>query len=599
MSDIDDPSTPRFFSKQKSEMDDILSDIDNDLSDDVLDIDTFDDAPAEPLKASKPFRGSKSSFGGSLGGSNFMGGLSSSRQTSSSKLLMGTMLALLVVGGAGGAYYYFTQMGDYSSSPKIAPPLAPPSPQDMQPPMADGVMPDGTMPTPPPVDGAMVPPTPDAAAMNVDPNMPQVPPAEGSATPQPTDPAMPVLPQVASDVGGPITPPADSAAGTVPTTTLTPTTATPTPADAANAVNTPNATPAAQNNNVTAPVNSESKPENVAKDTAPVDATTTTPPLTPDQANKTAATDTNLPPLPQDGIIAPKADGAQPTDTATTANAKTELTAESKTDKVTKPSTKTEKIKYFDSPPGEILEDIQPPSIDVTRNPGESIIIVKKPVGYDRGYEDGAYSQSRDGSVKIERSEVTNSLTQKSIMADRALRLGRYDMALGYYQDILAQNPNDVSALLGRAISLQKLGNIDAAMQGYRDVLRRDSSNVTAATNLAGLQSNSDPNRALKNLSNVYQADPSNTSVKAQMGVSMAQSGDVEDAYKVFLSATQSDPRNPVHFYNLAVTAERLGKTSEAIAAYEKCLEVDAIYGTGRGINRDVIYDRLSKIRGQ
>jgi protein O-GlcNAc transferase len=179
------------------------------------------------------------------------------------------------------------------------------------------------------------------------------------------------------------------------------------------------------------------------------------------------------------------------------------------------------------------------------------------------------------------------------------MRLGRHDVALDFYNKMLAVNANDISALLGRAIAWQRMGQLDAAENAYRDVLRRDKNNVTAATNLASIQSQQSPERAIKNLSKVYQDNPNDSSIKGQLGVSMAQSGDVEQAYKSFLSATQNDPKNPQHFFNLAVTSERLGKRSEAISAYEKCLEVDAIYGTGRGINRDVIYDRLTKLRGQ
>jgi Flp pilus assembly protein TadD len=573
MSDIDDPSTPRFFSKQKNEIDDILSDIDNDLSDDVMDIESFDDIPAEPLKASKPFGASKkSSFGGSFGKSNFVGGLSSSRQSSSSKLLAGTVLALLVVGGAGGAYYYFTQGDAYSTPPKIAAPLTPPPPAQDPVMMPSSI--DEAMPALPTVDGAVMPSPDMTAGANV-PTLPNQ--QDGAVVTNGAVPSVPpqdsLVPQIASDVDNSKDPVTDPKA--TPPSTATATTAT-------------SVTGAGETVTGTVPNNTNAEPIVTAPVVAPDSPTVSLP-------NDTATTDGKLPPLPQDGIIAPKLEG----DTSANGQMKTALKAESKTDKVTKPSTQPEKIKYFDSPAGEVLEDIQPPSIDVTRNPGESIIIVKKPVGYDRGYSDGAYSNRGDGTVKIERSEVTATMAQKAVMADRALRLGRYDMAIGYYQDILAQNPNDVTALLGRAIALQKSGNEDAALQGYRDVLNRDPSNVTAATNMAGLQSGSNPDNALKNLSNVYNADPNNVSVKAQMGVSMAQSGNVEEAYNVFLSATKSEPRNPVHFYNLAVTAEKLGKTAEAIAAYEKCLEVDAIYGTGRGINRDAIYDRLSQIRGR
>jgi Flp pilus assembly protein TadD len=216
------------------------------------------------------------------------------------------------------------------------------------------------------------------------------------------------------------------------------------------------------------------------------------------------------------------------------------LKSESKTEIATRAAKKAGPIKYFDAPAGEILNDIQPPSIDVSRNPGESIIIVQKPVGYDNSYRAG------DETIKIERSGATDIISDKAISADRAMRLGRYDIALNFYNDMLDQNPNDINALLGRAISWQRMGQNNSAENAYRDVLRRDPSNVTAATNLASIQSKESPQRAIENLSKVYQDNPNDQSIKGQMGVSMAQSGDLDDAYQSFLSATQNDPKKPM-----------------------------------------------------
>lgn len=558
MSPIDDPNAPRFFSKQKDEMDEILTDIDHDLSGDVLDIESFDDAPIEPLKASKSGRFKPTKTTG-----DFLG------KKSSSTLLLGSVLGVLVIGGAG-AYMFLG-----SSAPQPTAPLMPPSAMVTAPP----VNADSAIPAPPLIDNAVT----DAAGINQN-----VDPLNAAAA---------TLPALPNENQPPVT---------VPDSTVPPTTTT-------NTVNDPQIDNLPQLPNATADTTT-SPPSSAATDksaeTTPPPVTemvSNTPPvpLTPEEkgkivepedknsgSDKTAATDSANPALKEvtDAKEAVKTDSK--TETKTDSNAEA-ITAQTETDKVTKSAQKPAKIKYFDAPPGEILEDIAPPSIDVSRNPGESIIIVQKPPGFD-----GYASAGPDESVRIERSRATETQENLAISADRALRLGRYDMALTFYNQILAQNKNDVTALLGRAIAYQKMGQVDQAAKGYRDVLGLDSSNITAATNLAGIQSLQSPTAALKNLSKVYQDDPNNPAVKAQMGVSMAESGDVQAAYDAFLRSTQADPKNPQHLFNLAVTAERLGKRTEAIAAYEKCLEVDAIYGTGRGINRDQIYDRLTKLRG-
>ena len=542
MTPIDDPNTPRFFSQKKDEIDEILNDIDQDLSDDVLDIESYDDIPPEPLKASKTGRFKPTKTTG-----DFLG------KKSSTPLLLGSLAAVLVLGGVG-AYLF---LGQSSSVPSqiSAPPLTPPQ-VAMDMPNADGTLPTVTtadpltdgLPAAAPTDGLpdIDSPLPDVAANGVETLPPETLPDSAGSNPA----ATPALPAVTET-------------GAVPTPASSPKTGESATEASKDSSNEPLKDSGVVTND---PANNKDKI------------------TTPEEAANVVEPETKT-----------KADNETPvTKEASKTDVQTDISAKTETDKVTKPTQKAGKIKYFDAPPGEILEDIAPPSIDVTRNPGESIIIVQKPPGYDDYNVSGP-----DSSVRIERSAATETQAAASVSADRALRLGRYDMALTFYNQILAQNPNDVSALLGRAIAYQKMGRNDAAAQGYRDVLRLDKSNVTAATNLAGLQSGRAPDAALKNLSKVYQDDPNNPAVKAQMGVSLASSGDIEAAYDAFLKSTQSDPKNPQHFFNLAVMAERLGKKSEAIGAYEKCLEVDAIYGTGRGINRDQIYDRLTALRGQ
>jgi len=47
------------------------------------------------------------------------------------------------------------------------------------------------------------------------------------------------------------------------------------------------------------------------------------------------------------------------------------------------------------------------------------------------------------------------------------------------------------------------------------------------------------------------------------------------------------------------VVAEKAGDAQKAIANYEKALEIDAVSGGGgKTISREVIYDRLTRLRG-
>ena len=45
------------------------------------------------------------------------------------------------------------------------------------------------------------------------------------------------------------------------------------------------------------------------------------------------------------------------------------------------------------------------------------------------------------------------------------------------------------------------------------------------------------------------------------------------------------------------MVADRKGAKADAIKYYEQALEIDAIYGASRTLNREAIYDRLAKLR--
>lgn len=255
----------------------------------------------------------------------------------------------------------------------------------------------------------------------------------------------------------------------------------------------------------------------------------------------------------------------------------TSASGESKASGVTAPVKKSETV-YYDSPSGKALKDIPPPRMDPKRGEGESIIIV---TGAD-----------------VSDSIQTHSLDSQVVAAGRALKLGRLDAALEMYDDLYRQNPRDSRILMGRAVTLQKLGNEESAISAYEELLRLDQDNPDAVVNLAGLIRKKYPAVALSKLLNLREKYPDNAGIVAQIGVAYADSGNLQDAYKYLSMASGLKPNDPQHYYNMAVVAEKAGELRKAISLYEKALEVDAVHGTGRGISRDKIYDRLARLRG-
>jgi len=183
------------------------------------------------------------------------------------------------------------------------------------------------------------------------------------------------------------------------------------------------------------------------------------------------------------------------------------------------------------------------------------------------------------------------------VSAKRALSLGRYDSALGFYDQLYKKNPRDARVLMGRAIALQNLGRVQNAIQTYEELLNVDPTNIEAEITMLGLVKQRFPALALKRLLEMYENQPNNSGLNAQIGMAFAGVGNGRDALRYMGMAVSLDPNNPSYYYNLAVISDRAGKLKDAIKFYEEALSKDVIYGAGRSIPRDAIYERLSVIR--
>lgn len=247
-----------------------------------------------------------------------------------------------------------------------------------------------------------------------------------------------------------------------------------------------------------------------------------------------------------------------------------------------------EENKIYDSPPGDLFAKMPAPSLNPQRGANSSIIVVQK-AGDAKAQKN--YSDAEKVSIEA------TSLDRQLVAGSRAVKLGMYDAAAKIYDDLYRKNPRDIGTLMGRAVLFQKTGERARAIESYEAVLELTPDNTEAIINLAGLIRKDQPAVALEKLLNLREKYPNNVAIAAQLGVSYADAGNLVDAYKYLDLAASLEPRNPLHYFNQAVVADRAGDKEKAIGLYEKALEIDAIYGTGRAIPRDQIYDRLSHLR--
>lgn len=231
---------------------------------------------------------------------------------------------------------------------------------------------------------------------------------------------------------------------------------------------------------------------------------------------------------------------------------------------------------FFDAealvPTSDLSKQAAPSKVDPVMNPGSRLVVTTK--------------QANPGSKEA-----------RLTAAQRAMKLGRYESALEIYEGLYAVNKRDPNILLGRATALQRAGYDDEAMVAYEDLLDLRPGNIDAQINLQGLLSTRYPAVALRNLRELAEAHPGNVAVVAQLAVVEARVGQYPEAIRHLGVAASIEPENASHLFNMAVIADRAGDKKQAIRYYEDALEIDTLYGAGKSIPRESVFERLAQLR--
>ena len=153
-----------------------------------------------------------------------------------------------------------------------------------------------------------------------------------------------------------------------------------------------------------------------------------------------------------------------------------------------------------------------------------------------------------------------------------ALVRGAYDTALSFYDAALKEEPNSVLALSGRGAALQKLGKAAEANTAYEQVLKLDPNNREALSNLTVAVGDRSPNEALTRLLDLERTYPAFSPIKAQIGLTYAKLGSMNEALGYMRRATQMSPESVMYQYNMALVLDHLGLSDQAVVAYETVL---------------------------
>jgi len=199
--------------------------------------------------------------------------------------------------------------------------------------------------------------------------------------------------------------------------------------------------------------------------------------------------------------------------------------------------------------------------------------------------------------IVIEKGASATSHQAMLVAANRALNLGRISSALELYEKLYKKNKKDRTVLMGLAVAQQKSGFHESAIATYEELLSLSPNNVEAQVNMLGLVKKQYPSVAYRRLVDLWEKNPRNAGLAAQVGMVSAELGNNDDAMHYMGVAASLDPKNANHMYNMAIIVDRAGGGTKAIEYYERALELDATYGGSRTIPRDSVYDRLSLLR--
>lgn len=176
--------------------------------------------------------------------------------------------------------------------------------------------------------------------------------------------------------------------------------------------------------------------------------------------------------------------------------------------------------------------------------------------------------------------EVSKTARSNAASGYDALIRGSYDMALGFYDDALKEEPNSILALLGRGAALQKLGRGQEAQGAYESVLKLDPENREALTNLTAVAAERAPQEALTRLLDLERQYATFSPIKAQIGLAYAKLGSLQQALDYFRRALALAPDTVMYHYNMALVLDHLGRRDQAVVSYERVL---ASISGGRG----------------
>lgn len=148
---------------------------------------------------------------------------------------------------------------------------------------------------------------------------------------------------------------------------------------------------------------------------------------------------------------------------------------------------------------------------------------------------------------------------------------GNYANAAVMYQQAVANNPQNIQAILGLGDSYLATGVLDQAALAYAQALEIDPNNSRALRGLASARiMKGEPQFATAQLEKAIQIDPKDYKAMNTLGVAQDMLSRHADAQASYRNILKSDPKNQSAKNNLALSLALTGNTTESIRLLEE-----------------------------
>jgi Tfp pilus assembly protein PilF len=176
-----------------------------------------------------------------------------------------------------------------------------------------------------------------------------------------------------------------------------------------------------------------------------------------------------------------------------------------------------------------------------------------------------------------------------------AFQRGDLPAAKGAYETALHNDPNNIDALNGLAMTYLRSNRGDLAEPLFQRALEIDPRNSLAQASLSGLRDPADPVQMESRLKVALADQPDAPHLYFSLGNLYARQNRWSDAQQAYFRAMSGDPENPDYLFNLAISLDRLHQAKLAHQYYEQALS--ASERRPAGFDRALVGERLRKLQ--